>query len=86
MIVIYSTDTSGNLYTDPKQRAYITPGMLQEKALAVKISATLDNIARAIGYNSFDSLRTYTRCRGVTEDTLQSWILSGNIIKYLSTL
>ena len=86
MIIIYSTDTSGNLYTDPKQRAYITPEMLQEKALAVKISATLDNIARAIGYNSFDSLRTFTRCCGVTEDTLQSWIMSGNIIKYLSIL
>lgn len=78
MIMIYSADAAGRLYTDPKQRAYIDADLLQEKATFTRTAAVLDRIAAVLGYPSFDALRTYTRCTGVTEDTLMSWILSGN--------
>lgn len=85
MITIYST-SAGKLFTDPKCRAYIDADLLKEKAVAVRIGVTLDRIARILGYPDFDSLRTFTRCNGVTEETLMSWILTGKIADNLHYL
>lgn len=85
MITIYRAD-NGKLFTDPKGRFYIDSDLLKEKAVAVRTEAVLNRIARVLGYPSFDSLRTFTRCMGVTEDTLDAWILSGVIAEKLNRL
>lgn len=85
MITIYSAD-SGRLYTDPKKRAYIDSDLLKEKAVILRTEAVLNRIAILLGFRSFDSLRSHTRCCGVTEDVLMNWILSGEIADRLNRL
>ena len=86
MIMIYSADADGRLFTDPKQRAYIDAELLRKKATATRIAAVLDRIARALGFPCFDSLDTFARCRGVTHDLLMSWILSGTVAENLPAI
>lgn len=82
MITIYSVDSEGRLFTDPLRRFYVDASLLQEK----KTAYIMEQIARTLGFRSFDDLRTMTRCRGVTEDVLMAWILSGKIADRLRTL
>lgn len=86
MITIYSVDSDGRLFTDPKQRAYIDASLLQEKATAVKTAAVLDAIARVFGYRSFASLDAFTRCCGITQDVLMDLIISGKLADVLRRL
>ena len=76
MITIYSVDTEGRLFTDPKQHYYIDAALLQEKATAKKIQATMDKIAARFGYKNGDELITYLTCSGYNVDGLiRSWNL-----------
>lgn len=86
MITIYSADTSGRLYTDRKQRAYIDAALLREKACAIKTAAVLDKIARVLGFDSFETLDTFTRCSGMTREVLLDLIVSGKIADALPRL
>ena len=79
MITIYSVDSKGRLYTDQKQHFYVDADLLREKAVALRSAVILDQIARCLGFPTFDALRTTAVCRGVTEPTLMNWILSGTI-------
>lgn len=81
MITIYSVDTEGRLFTDPKQHFFVDAALLQEKATALKIQATLDRIAALIGFKSGDELTTYLACSGYVVDEL---ILSGNLATVLT--
>ena len=83
MITIYSTDSEGKLFTDPKQHFYIDTELLQEKAYYLRRQYLLDQIAECIGYPDFNSLETTTRCRGVTKETMDAWITSGDLAKNL---
>lgn len=85
MITIYSV-SGEKLFTDRKEHFYIDADLLQEKAVAIRTQTILDRIARVLGYPDFDSLRTHTHSRGVTEETLMSWILSGQITTALNYL
>lgn len=86
MITIYSVDSTGRLFTDPKQHFYIDASLLREKAAAVKTVAVLDAIARVFGYRSFASLDAFTRCRGITQDVLLDLIISGKLADVLRRL
>ena len=81
MITIYSVDTEGRLFTDPKQHFYIDAALLQEKATAKKIESTLDQIAAWVGFKSGDQLTTYLACSGYNVDAL---ICSGNLATALT--
>lgn len=81
MITIYSVDTEGRLFTDPKQHYFIDAALLQEKATALKIQATLDKIASHFGYKSGNDLTNYLTCSGHNVDEL---ILSGNLATVLT--
>ena len=81
MITIYSVDTEGRLFTDPKQHFYIDAALLQEKATAKKIQSTLDQIGALFGYKSGDELTTYLACSGFNVEDL---ILSGNLASVLT--
>ncbi len=81
MITIYSVDTEGRLFTDPKQRFFIDAQLLQEKATAKKIQTTLNKIAARFGYKSGDELTTYLACTGYNVDDL---IRSGNLVTVLT--
>ena len=83
MITIYSVDTEGRLFTDPKQHYYIDAALLQERATAKKIQSTLDQIAARFGYKSGEELTTYLTCSGYIVDDL---IRSGNLASVLMTL
>ena len=83
MITIYSVDTEGRLFTDPKQRFYIDAALLQEKATAKKIQATLDRIASLVGYKNGDELTTFLACSGFNVSEL---IISGNLANVLAKL
>lgn len=86
MIMIYSTDSNGRLFTDPKQHFYVDADLLREKAVALRTVAVLNQIAARLGYPSFDALDTFARCRGVTHDSLMRWILSGTVAENVSHL
>jgi hypothetical protein len=81
MITIYSVDTEGRLFTDPKQHFFIDAALLQEKATALKIQFTLDKIASRFGYKSGNELTTYLSCSGYNVNEL---ILSGNLANVLT--
>lgn len=81
MITIYSVDTEGRLFTDPKQHFFVDAELLQEKATALKIQATLDKIAALVGFKSGDELTTYLACSGYVVNEL---ILSGNLADVLA--
>ena len=83
MITIYSVDTEGRLFTDPKQHFYIDAALLQEKATAKKIQFTLDQIAALFGYKSGEDLTTYLTCSGYIVDDL---IRSGSLASVLAVL
>ena len=83
MITIYSVDTEGRLFTDPKQHYYIDSVLLHEKATAKKIQSTLDKIASLLGYNTGDELTTYLTCSGFDVDSL---ISSGNLANVLTRI
>ena len=76
MITIYSVDTEGRLFTDPKQHFFIDAALLQEKATAKKIQTTLDQIASRVGFKSGSELTGYLSCSGFIVEDL---ILSGNL-------
>ena len=80
MITIYSVDTEGRLFTDPKQHFYIDAALLQEKATAKKIESTLDQIAARVGFKSGNELTSYLSCSGFIVNDL---ILSGNLVSVL---
>lgn len=84
MIMIYSTDPDGRLFTDPKQHFYIDSELLQEKAYYLRRNYLLDQIAGCLGYKGFDDLNTHLRCSGVTQETLDAWIASGDLAKHLN--
>ena len=77
MITIYSVDADGRLFTDPKQHFYVDAEVLRKKATLLRTYAVLDQIARRLGYRSFDSLRTSAITRGITDAVLLRWILAG---------
>jgi len=79
MITIYSADAAGRLFTDPKQHFYVDADLLREKAVALRSAVILDQIARCLGFPTFNALRTTAVTRGITEPTLMRWILSGTI-------
>ena len=79
MITIYSADAAGRLFTDPKQHFYVDADLLREKAVALRSAVILDQIARCLGFPTFDALRTSAVTRGITEPTLMRWILFGTI-------
>jgi hypothetical protein len=81
MITIYSVDTEGRLFTDPKQHFFIDAALLQEKATAKKIQFTLDQIAARVGFKSGDELTSYLACSGYVVNDL---ILSGNLASALT--
>ena len=81
MITIYSVDTEGRLFTDPKQHFFIDAALLQKKATALKIQSTLDKIAARFGYKSGNELTNYLSCSGYNVDEL---ILSGNLATVLT--
>jgi len=83
MIMIYSTDSDGKLFTDAKQHFYIDAELLQEKAYIIRRQHLLNQIAECLGYQDFDSLETTTRCHGVTKETMDAWIASGDLVKNL---
>ena len=83
MITIYSVDTEGRLFTDPKQHYFIDAALLQEKATAKKIETTLDKIAAHCGYKSGDELITYLACTGYNVEEL---ISSGNLAAVLTKM
>jgi len=83
MITIYSVDTEGRLFTDPKQHFFVDAELLQEKATAKKIQSTMDQIAARFGYKSGDSLVTYLACSGYDVDGL---IRSGNLVPVLTRI
>ena len=86
MITIYSTDSEGRLFTDPKQHYYIDSKLLQEKAYYTRRQRLLDQIAECLGYKDYDGLDTYLRCSGVSPETIDKLISSGNIIENLKPL
>ena len=86
MITIYSTDSEGRLFTDPKQHYYIDSRLLQEKAYYTRKQYLLDQIAKCLGYKDFDGLDTYLRCSGVSPNTIDAWISSGTITENLKLL
>lgn len=79
MITIYSTDTEGRLYTDPKQHFFIDAPLLRERAVILRTRAILNQIAQLLGYDTYSSLCSSAVCHGVTEPVLMDWILSGTI-------
>lgn len=81
MITIYSVDTDGRLFTDPKHHFFIDAALLQEKATATKIQYALDQIAIRFGYKSGDELTTSLACFGYDVDDL---IRSGNLVSVLT--
>jgi hypothetical protein len=81
MITIYSVDTEGRLFTDPKQHYYINAALLQEKVTAKRIQTALDRIAAMLGSKTGDELTTYLTCSGFDVDSL---IRSGNLAKVLT--
>jgi hypothetical protein len=81
MITIYSVDTEGRLFTDPKQHFFIDAALLQEKATAKKIQFTLDQIAARFGYKSGEELTSSLACAGYVVNDL---ILSGNLVSALT--
>ena len=81
MITIYSVDTEGRLFIDPKQHFFVDAGLLQEKAVATKIQYMLDQIAIRIGYKNGDELTTSLTCFGYDVDDL---IRSGNLVPVLT--
>ena len=83
MITIYSADSEGRLFTDPKQHFYLDAALLQEKAYYLRRQYLLDQIAQCLGYDSFDALDTYLRCSGVTAGVRDAWIASGNLAENL---
>jgi hypothetical protein len=83
MITIYSVDTEGRLFTDPKQHFFIDAALLQEKATAKKIQAVMDQIASRFGYKSGDELTTFLACSGYNVDDL---IRSGNLVPVLTRI
>ena len=83
MIMIYSTDSEGRLFTDPKQHFYLDPKLLQEKAYYLRRQYLLNQIAENLGYSNFDNLKTYLRCRGVTAETLNTWIATESLSKFV---
>ena len=83
MITIYSVDTEGRLFTDPKQHFFIDAALLQEKATAKRIQLTLDKIAALLGYKNGDDLTTYLTCSGFDVDSL---IRSGNLVNVLTRI
>ena len=85
MITIYSV-SGEKLFTDRKEHFYIDADLLNEKAVAVRTDAILNRIAQLLGFPTMDALRTNTRSRGVTEETLMNWILSGQITTVMNHL
>lgn len=83
MITIYSV-SGEKLFTDRKEHFYIDADLLKEKAIAVRTDAILNRIAQLLGFPTMDALRTHTRSRGVTEENLMNWILSGQIADNLN--
>lgn len=83
MIMIYSVDSDGRLFTDPKQHFYIDADLLRERAAIRKEQAILDRIAAILGWPDFDSLDTYGRCSGIAPDTLMDWIRTGTVASNL---
>ena len=82
MITIYSVDSEDRLFTDPKQHFYIDAALLQEKAYYTRKQYLLDQIAQRLGYKDFNDLDTYLRCSGVTAETRDAWIASGDLTKH----
>lgn len=83
MITIYSVDTEGRLFTDPKQHYFIDAALLQEKATAKKIESTLDKIAALVGFKSGNELTTHLACNGYNVDEL---IRSGYLAPVLAKM
>lgn len=81
MITIYSVDTEGRLFTDPKQHFFIDEALLKEKATAKRIETVLNKIASRFGYKNGEQLTTYLTCSGYNVDDL---ILSGNLVNVLT--
>jgi len=81
MITIYSVDTEGRLFTDPKQHYFIDAALLQGKATTKKIEVMLDQIAARVGFKSGDELTTYLACSGYIVNDL---IISGNLVNVLT--
>lgn len=79
MITIYSADSAGRLFTDPKKHFFIDADLLRERATILRTRAVLNRIAQILGYDSYESLSTSAVCRGITADVLMKWILSGTI-------
>ncbi len=82
MIRIYSADAAGRLFTDQKQRAYIDADTLREHATAARIRAKREELARAMGFSSWEELDTFTRCSGLTEAARDRMISAGTLPKY----
>ena len=83
MITIYSVDTEGRLFTDPKRHYYIDAALLQEKATAKRIQTAIDKIAALLGYKSGDEFLTYLTCSGFDVDSL---IRSENLANVLTRI
>ena len=83
MTTIYSTDSEGRLFTDRKQHFYIDSQLIRERSYYIRRQYLLDQVAKLLGYDGFDSLETYLRCSGVTADVLDSWISSGKLVENL---
>lgn len=45
-----------------------------------------ENLARALGFSSWERLVMFTRCRGVTLSVLEKWEESGKLIEYIQML
>lgn len=86
MITIYSTDSEGRLFTDPKQHFYLDSKLLQEKAYYIRRRYLLDQIAECLGYSSFKSLDGFLRCSGVTAEVRDAWIASESLGEHLNLL
>lgn len=83
MITIYSTDSEGRLFTDPKQHFFLDSQLLREKAYYLRRQHLLDEIAKRLGYKDSGSMIAFLRCSGVTADVLEAWIDSGNLAQKL---
>lgn len=83
MIMIYSADENGNLYTDPKQRAYIDAEILRDRAVYTRTNYVLNRIAQIVGFRSYSEMETSLRCSGVTKEVLDYWVLSGTLVEKL---
>lgn len=45
-----------------------------------------ENIARSLGFQSWEYLVTFTRCCGVTLDVLEKWEDAGKLEEYIKML